>query len=68
CGDINHLIGECPKPQRNKDQKAFVGGSLSDSEDEADDKTNDELDSLAQSLNEVTLDSSHYSDNDSSLG
>ncbi|GJW11228.1 hypothetical protein Tco_1577055 [Tanacetum coccineum] len=25
CGDINHLIGECPKPQRNKDQKAFVG-------------------------------------------
>ncbi|GKB96343.1 hypothetical protein Tco_0982480 [Tanacetum coccineum] len=24
-GDPNHLIGECPKPQRNKDQKAFVG-------------------------------------------
>ncbi|GJY16613.1 hypothetical protein Tco_0387035 [Tanacetum coccineum] len=40
----------------------------SDSEDEAEDKTNDELDSLAQSSNEVTLDSSHYSDNASSLG
>ncbi|GJX79478.1 zf-CCHC domain-containing protein [Tanacetum coccineum] len=27
CGDPNHLIGKCPKPQRNKDQKAFIGGS-----------------------------------------
>ncbi|GKA37459.1 hypothetical protein Tco_0724024 [Tanacetum coccineum] len=27
CGDPNHLIGECLKPLRNKDQKAFVGGS-----------------------------------------
>ncbi|GJS43427.1 zf-CCHC domain-containing protein [Tanacetum coccineum] len=31
CGDPNHLIGECPKPSRNKDQKAFVGGCWSDS-------------------------------------
>ncbi|GJX71533.1 zf-CCHC domain-containing protein [Tanacetum coccineum] len=23
CGDPNHLIGDCPKPPRNKDQKAF---------------------------------------------
>ncbi|GJU91532.1 zf-CCHC domain-containing protein [Tanacetum coccineum] len=27
CGDPNHLIGDCPKPSRNKDQKAFIGGS-----------------------------------------
>ncbi|GKE24850.1 zf-CCHC domain-containing protein [Tanacetum coccineum] len=27
CGDPNHLIGNCPKPPRNKDQKAFIGGS-----------------------------------------
>ncbi|GKD34544.1 hypothetical protein Tco_1250053 [Tanacetum coccineum] len=26
CGDLNHLIGDFPKPPRNKDQKAFVGG------------------------------------------
>ncbi|GJW31153.1 zf-CCHC domain-containing protein [Tanacetum coccineum] len=32
CGDPNHLIGDCPKPSRNKDQKAFIGGSWSDSE------------------------------------
>ncbi|GJW72433.1 zf-CCHC domain-containing protein [Tanacetum coccineum] len=31
CGDPNHLIGDCPKPPRNKDQKAFIGGSWSDS-------------------------------------
>ncbi|GJY51861.1 zf-CCHC domain-containing protein [Tanacetum coccineum] len=27
CGDPNHLIGDCLKPPRNKDQKAFIGGS-----------------------------------------
>ncbi|GJZ39084.1 zf-CCHC domain-containing protein, partial [Tanacetum coccineum] len=27
CCDPNHLIGDCPKPPRNKDQKAFIGGS-----------------------------------------
>ncbi|GKA99705.1 zf-CCHC domain-containing protein [Tanacetum coccineum] len=42
CGDPNHLIGNCPKSPRNKDQKAFIGGSWSDSENEAEDKTNDE--------------------------
>ncbi|GKA45325.1 zf-CCHC domain-containing protein [Tanacetum coccineum] len=25
CGDPNHLIGECPKPPRDKNQRAFVG-------------------------------------------
>ncbi|GJY88795.1 zf-CCHC domain-containing protein [Tanacetum coccineum] len=67
CGDPNHLIGDCPKPSRNKDQKAFVGGSWSDSENDAEDKTNDETCLMAQSLNEVTLNSSCYSDNASSL-
>ncbi|GJR98861.1 zf-CCHC domain-containing protein [Tanacetum coccineum] len=26
CGDPNHLIGDCLKPPRNKDQKAFIRG------------------------------------------
>ncbi|GJX72490.1 zf-CCHC domain-containing protein [Tanacetum coccineum] len=67
CGDPNHLIGDYSKPSRNKDQKAFIGGSWSDSENDAEDKTNDETCLMAQSLNEVTLNSSYYSDNTSSL-
>ncbi|GJZ88794.1 hypothetical protein Tco_0660576 [Tanacetum coccineum] len=67
CGDPNRLIGECPKPPQNKDQKAFVGGSWSDSKIEAEDKTNEETCLMAQSSNEVTLDSSHFSDNASSF-
>ncbi|GJX10306.1 zf-CCHC domain-containing protein [Tanacetum coccineum] len=67
CGDPNHLIGDCPKPPRNKDQKAFIGGSWSDSKNDAEDKTNDETCLMAQSSNEVTLNSSYYSDNASSL-
>ncbi|GKB60628.1 zf-CCHC domain-containing protein [Tanacetum coccineum] len=67
CGDLNHLIGECTKPPINKDQKAFVGGTWSDSENEVEDKTNDETCLMAQPSNDVTLDSSHYSDNASSF-
>ncbi|GJT46119.1 zf-CCHC domain-containing protein [Tanacetum coccineum] len=55
CGDPNHLIGDCLKPPRNKDQKAFIGGSWSDGENEAEDKTNDETCLMAQSSNEVFL-------------
>ncbi|GJY02310.1 hypothetical protein Tco_0360462 [Tanacetum coccineum] len=65
--DPNHLIGDCPKPSRKKDQKAFIGGSWSDSENDAKDKTNEETYLMAQSSNEVTLNSSYYSDNASSL-
>nr|GEU33063.1 putative retrotransposon Ty1-copia subclass protein [Tanacetum cinerariifolium] len=67
CDDPNHLIGDCPKPHSNKDQKAFIGGSWSDSKNEANDKTNNESCLMAQSSNEVTLDSSHYNDNASSF-
>ncbi|GJR00159.1 retrovirus-related pol polyprotein from transposon TNT 1-94 [Tanacetum coccineum] len=67
CGDPNHLIGKYPKPSRNKDQKAFIGGSWSDSENDAEDKTNNETCLMAQSSNEVTLNSSYYSDNASYL-
>ncbi|GJV55166.1 hypothetical protein Tco_1456171, partial [Tanacetum coccineum] len=51
----------------NKDQKAFVEGSWSDSENEDEEKTNEETCLMAQSSNEVTLNSSCYSDNASSL-
>ncbi|GJU69167.1 retrovirus-related pol polyprotein from transposon TNT 1-94 [Tanacetum coccineum] len=55
CGDPNHLIGDCLKLSRNKDQKAFIGCSWSDSENDAEDKTNDETCLMAQSSNEICL-------------
>ncbi|GJY48419.1 zf-CCHC domain-containing protein [Tanacetum coccineum] len=42
CGDPNHLIRECPKPPKDKNQRAFVGGSWSDSGEEDDEKIQDE--------------------------
>ncbi|GJW84591.1 copia protein [Tanacetum coccineum] len=42
CGDPNHLIGECPKPPKDKNQRAFVGGYWSDSCEEEDEKVKDE--------------------------
>ncbi|GKD84730.1 hypothetical protein Tco_1355884, partial [Tanacetum coccineum] len=36
CGDPNHLIEECSKPPKDKNQRAFVGGSWSDSGEEDD--------------------------------
>ncbi|GJS62239.1 zf-CCHC domain-containing protein [Tanacetum coccineum] len=59
--------GEYPKPPRNNEQKAFVGGSWSDSKNGIEDKTHEETCLVAQSSNEVTLDSSYFSDNASSL-
>nr|GEX28211.1 reverse transcriptase domain-containing protein [Tanacetum cinerariifolium] len=38
CGDPNHLIGEFPKLPKDKNQRAFVGGSWSDSGEEDDEK------------------------------
>ncbi|GJV44205.1 alpha/beta hydrolases superfamily protein [Tanacetum coccineum] len=42
CGDPNHLIRECPKPPKDKNQRAFVRGSWSDSGEEYDEKVKDE--------------------------
>ncbi|GJT78734.1 retrovirus-related pol polyprotein from transposon TNT 1-94 [Tanacetum coccineum] len=42
CRDPNRLIEECPKPPRDKNQRAFVGGSWSDSGEENDEKIQDE--------------------------
>nr|GEY37013.1 UBN2 domain-containing protein [Tanacetum cinerariifolium] len=58
CDDPNNLIGDCLKPSRNKAQKAFIGSSLSNSENDAEDKTNDETCLMAKSSNEVK--SSHW--------
>ncbi|GKE05066.1 retrovirus-related pol polyprotein from transposon TNT 1-94, partial [Tanacetum coccineum] len=54
CGDPNHLIGECPKPPKDKNQRAFVRGSWSDSGEEDDKKVNNETCLVAQASSEVT--------------
>ncbi|GJV72952.1 zf-CCHC domain-containing protein [Tanacetum coccineum] len=53
CGDPNHLIEECPKLSRNSNQRAFVGGSWSDSDEEREEKTKDEKCLMTKASNEV---------------
>ncbi|GJS24190.1 hypothetical protein Tco_0452822 [Tanacetum coccineum] len=66
CGDLNHLVGECPKLSRYKNQKAFVGGSWIDSDEDEDEKTNDEKCLMAKASNEVLSETEYFSDDQSS--
>ncbi|GKF01839.1 hypothetical protein Tco_0028762, partial [Tanacetum coccineum] len=50
--DPNHLIEECPKPPRSKNQRAFVGGTWSDSGEDEEENTKDETCLVAQASNE----------------
>ncbi|GJX73997.1 zf-CCHC domain-containing protein [Tanacetum coccineum] len=53
CGDPNHLIGECPKPPKDKNQRAFVGGSWRDSGEEDDEKVKDETCLVSYASSEI---------------
>ncbi|GJR32557.1 zf-CCHC domain-containing protein [Tanacetum coccineum] len=67
CGDPNHLIGECPKPPKDKNQRAFVGGSWSDSSEEDDEKVKDETCLVVHASSEVYSELSYFSDENSSI-
>ncbi|GJS11351.1 hypothetical protein Tco_0368147 [Tanacetum coccineum] len=67
CGDPNHLIEECPKPPKDKNQIAFVGGSWSDCDEEDDEKVKDETYLVAQESNELCSESYYFSDENSSI-
>ncbi|GJY52173.1 zf-CCHC domain-containing protein [Tanacetum coccineum] len=67
CGDPNHLVGECPKLSRYQNQKAFVGGSWSDSDEDEEEKTNDKKCLMAKASNEVLFETEYFSDDLSSL-
>nr|GEX65458.1 zf-CCHC domain-containing protein/DUF4219 domain-containing protein/UBN2 domain-containing protein [Tanacetum cinerariifolium] len=67
CGDPNHLIRECPKPPRDKNQKSFVQGSWRDSGEEDDEKAKDETCLMAHASSEVHSESSYFSDENSSI-
>ncbi|GKB70751.1 hypothetical protein Tco_0932163 [Tanacetum coccineum] len=66
-GDPNHLIGEWPKPLKDKNQRAFVEGSWSDNGEEDDEKAKDETCLIVQASNKVCFDSSYFSDENSSI-
>ncbi|GJR37613.1 hypothetical protein Tco_1213297 [Tanacetum coccineum] len=55
CGDPNYLVIECPKLSRYQNQKAFVGGTWSDSDEDEEEKTNDKKCLMAKASNEVIL-------------
>nr|GEV79414.1 retrovirus-related Pol polyprotein from transposon TNT 1-94 [Tanacetum cinerariifolium] len=55
CGNSNHLIEECPKPPKDKNQRAFVGGSWSDSSEEDDENVKNETCLVAQASSEICL-------------
>ncbi|GJR59922.1 zf-CCHC domain-containing protein [Tanacetum coccineum] len=67
CGDPNHLVGECPKLSRYQNQKAFVRGSWSDSDEDEEEKTNDEKCLMAKASNEVFFETEYFSDDQSLL-
>ncbi|GJS34854.1 retrovirus-related pol polyprotein from transposon TNT 1-94 [Tanacetum coccineum] len=67
CGDPNHLIRECPKPPKDKNQRAFFGGSWCDSGEEDDEKVNNETCLVAQASSEACFESSYFSDENSSI-
>nr|GEX44927.1 zf-CCHC domain-containing protein/UBN2 domain-containing protein [Tanacetum cinerariifolium] len=55
CGDPNHVIGECPKPSKDKNQRVFVEGSWSDSDEEDDEKFNNKTCLVAQASNPIVM-------------
>ncbi|GKA96596.1 retrovirus-related pol polyprotein from transposon TNT 1-94 [Tanacetum coccineum] len=55
CDDLNHLIRECPKPLKDKNQRAFVEGIWSDSGEEDDEKVKDETCLVAHASSEICL-------------
>nr|GEY73135.1 zf-CCHC domain-containing protein/DUF4219 domain-containing protein/UBN2 domain-containing protein [Tanacetum cinerariifolium] len=67
CGYLNHLIEECPKLSRNQNQRAYVGGSWSDSDEEGEEKTKDEKCLMAKASNKVYSETEFFSDDLSSL-
>ncbi|GJY40141.1 zf-CCHC domain-containing protein, partial [Tanacetum coccineum] len=67
CGDPNHIIRECPKLLKDKNQRAFVEGSWSDRGEEDNEKAKDETCLVAQASSEVCSESSYFSDENSSI-
>ncbi|GJW06829.1 hypothetical protein Tco_1569252 [Tanacetum coccineum] len=55
CADPSHFIGECLKPSKNNDQRAFIGGAWSDNGEDEVEKTKYEACLVAQAPDEICL-------------
>nr|GEU38072.1 retrovirus-related Pol polyprotein from transposon TNT 1-94 [Tanacetum cinerariifolium] len=55
CGDLTHLIGECLKPPKNNDQRAFIGGAWSNNGKDKVEMTKKETCLVAQAPDEICL-------------
>ncbi|GKG19654.1 hypothetical protein Tco_0376753, partial [Tanacetum coccineum] len=55
-------IEECLKLLRYQNQKEFVGGSWSDSDEDEEEKTNDEKCLMAKASNEILSETEYFSD------
>nr|GEU58890.1 alpha/beta hydrolases superfamily protein [Tanacetum cinerariifolium] len=55
CDDPNHLVGECSKPPKKNDQRAFIGGAWSDNEEDEVEKSKEETCLVAQAPDEICL-------------
>nr|GFC37552.1 zf-CCHC domain-containing protein/DUF4219 domain-containing protein/UBN2 domain-containing protein [Tanacetum cinerariifolium] len=62
CGDSNHLIREWPKLSRSYNQRAVVGGTWSDSNEDKEENTKDEKCLMAKASNEVLSEIEFFSD------
>jgi hypothetical protein len=67
CGDPNHLIGKCPMMTRDQNQRAFVGGAWSDSDEDEKETTKEEKCLMANTPNEVRSETEYFSDESISL-
>nr|GEU42634.1 zf-CCHC domain-containing protein/UBN2 domain-containing protein [Tanacetum cinerariifolium] len=67
CGGPNHLIGQCPKLSRYQNQKEFIGGSWSDSDEDVEEKTKDKKCLKAKASNELLFETEYFSDDQSSF-
>ncbi|GKC32063.1 zf-CCHC domain-containing protein, partial [Tanacetum coccineum] len=67
CGYPNHFIKECPKQSKYQNQKAFVGGSWSDSDEDEEEKTTDKKCLMVKASNEILSETEYFSDDQSSL-
>nr|GEY96279.1 reverse transcriptase domain-containing protein [Tanacetum cinerariifolium] len=66
-GDSNHLIGECLKPPRKKNQRDFIRGSWSNSGKDEEEKIKDKTCLMAQTSNELLSETDFYRDDLSSI-